>query len=137
MRHQVIQDTQPALSGLRSGIWSSGKGSIFTLSIDKKGCVSGFYQTAHGRPDPAERFAVTGFVNGNLIGMVVSWGAFSSLTTWCGRYTSNDGEEKLHLVWNYARAFADKENSVPVDEWATVITNAGDYYWEGALPESL
>lgn len=123
----------PAAEGLRSGIWSSGNGSIFTLRIEN-GKVSGFYQTAHGRPEAAQKFEVTGFANGDLIGMAVSWGDFASLTTWCGKYTVKDGREKLRLVWHYARAFADKENTVPVDDWATVITNAGDYYWEGSLP---
>jgi hypothetical protein len=114
---------------IRSGIWMTDGGSRLDLRIDGTK-VSGYYSSAHGQPKPDERFPVTGFINGDLIGFVCSWEKYQSVTSWCGRYERlPDGRECIKTVWHLGRLFADKVHAVPTEEASfTFLTYSGTYY---------
>lgn len=114
---------------LRDGIWINDGGSELHLMI-KGQTVEGFYITAATRPREGHRYPVAGFINGDLIGFVVSWQECNSLTSWCGRYTvADDGREYIRTVWHLGRLFEDAQNTVPNPVWSTFITNTCDYYY--------
>jgi hypothetical protein len=123
----------PLTTPIRPGLWVTEGGSRLLLNIDDEGLVSGSYSTSHGRPDPDERFAVTGQVNHDLIGLICSWGRFRSMTSWCGRYYREGDRDTIHYMWHLAREFEDADNTVPTDITFTFHTMSGIFYFEKEL----
>lgn len=119
-------------SPIQSGAWTSKGGSRLTLAIDADGKVSGEYATVHGRAAPDEIYPITGFVNGEMIGFVCSWGPHGSVSTWCGRWAQEDGQDCLHVVWHLGRQFADDAKTVPNLMTFTFHTNAGKFFRQAA-----
>ncbi|MBI1309204.1 MAG: hypothetical protein GC129_05070 [Proteobacteria bacterium] len=115
---------------MKSGLWRHPSGSELDLTIHADGSLTGRYRTAGGRPGLATWFPLTGFRNGDLLGFVVSWGEYHSLTSWCGRYVvEKDGREALRTTWLLGRMFADKALSEPTAPWETFHINTDTYYF--------
>jgi hypothetical protein len=114
---------------IRSGDWQSKGGSSLHLIIDENGRVKGNYATVHGRAAPDEIYPITGFVNGEMIGFVCSWGDHCSVSTWCGRWSQDEnGDDCLNVVWHLGRQFADDAKTIPNQLTFTFHTNAGKFY---------
>lgn len=119
--------------GLRSGVWINDGGSELHLTVDGAK-AGGFYVTTAERPRAGHGYPLTGQVNGDLIGFVVSWEECMSLTSWCGRYAvTDDGRECIKTVWHLGRLFEDRGNTVPNPVWSTFIVNTCDYYYARPL----
>lgn len=116
-------------SPIKSGTWLSKGGSCLVFHIGDNGQLSGYYSTVHGRTEKGETFPITGFVNNEMIGFVCSWGKYTSVSTWCGRWKPEDGQDCLHVVWHLGRQFADEALTIPNELTFTFHTNAGKFYW--------
>ena len=114
-------------SGIRSGLWRTEGGSELEL-VFANGKVTGWYSSIHGQPKPGERFPIIGFVNGDLIGFVCSWGTYKSVTSWCGRYGLEGGRECIRTAWHLARLYADRAHKQENEYWETFISYTGTYF---------
>jgi hypothetical protein len=110
-----------------SGIWQTDGGSTLKL-IMRDGLISGSYSTIHGQPEIGEEVAITGMVNGDLVGFVASWGKYKSMTSWCGKFGYDKERACIRTVWHLARDFADKGHTMPNDYWESFLTYTGTYY---------
>lgn len=115
-------------TSIKSGIWTTNNGSILQLSIDENGLASGSYSTSHGRPDIEESFPITGWVHNDLIGLVCAWGKHHSLTSWCGRYTDEEGQDTIHYMWHLASEYEDAEQTIKKELILTFQTMSGIFY---------
>jgi hypothetical protein len=119
---------------MKSGLWRHPSGSELELVVEENNVLSGRYRTAGGRPGLTRWFPLTGFCNGDLLGFVVSWGDYHSLTSWCGRYIiENDGKEAIRTVWLLGRLYANKALTEPTAPWETFHTNTDTYYYVNPL----
>ena len=116
-------------SPITSGTWAAHNGSELKLIISEDNTVSGTYNTGSGKPEISEHFPVTGYVNGDLIGFVVSWTRYNSITSWCGRFTlEEDGRECIKAMWYLGRMH--KANNEETQMWETFLTNSTMLYKE-------
>lgn len=115
--------------GIRTGLWKTASGSALHLVIHGED-AHGTYQTAHGQPDSNEHFHIKGFVNGDLIGFVTSWGKYKSVTSWVGRYyyDSTRDQEYIVTIWHLARDYADRAHAEPNEIWESFHTLSDIYY---------
>ncbi len=114
---------------IRTGIWKGEIGSEFHLQITDER-VSGHFQTIHGRPSFNEKFEVTGFTDGELIGFTVLWKNYHSVTAWAGRYGVDDeGREYIKSLWHIASKYRDENNTEPTEEWNTFLSNQSVLYF--------
>ena len=114
---------------IKPGRWQTKDGSILEFDINSEGLITGFYQTVKGQPSSDEKFPVTGFVNGDLIGLTCSWGEYHSVTSWCGRYINENGRDTIHYMWHLAREYEDVDNKVKADITFTFHTMSGVFYY--------
>ena len=117
--------------GIRNGIWRGDTGSFFNLSLTDRGMVEGTFCSQHGQPDKDAHFPVTGFINGPLIGLVVSWGTHKSITSWAGMYEVIDVREGIHTAWHLVREYADRGHTQKNEYWEAVLNYTGSYYYIG------
>jgi Avidin family len=117
---------------IRSGIWQGEEGSIFALTVTGKS-VSGSYQTAQGSPRLKDRFDVTGFTDGELIGFVVLWKNdpeedHHSVTSWAGRYGQDAKGEYIVAMWHLVHKYNDRLRNEPTEEWDSFMSYSGKWY---------
>lgn len=113
--------------GIRSGIWRGEIGSTFYLTLkDEK--ISGIFQTIHGSPDFNEKFEVTGFSDGELIGFTVLWKGHHSVTAWAGRYGVDEKGEFIRSMWHLVHKFKDKACLEPTEIWNSYMSNSSLLY---------
>ncbi len=116
-------------NNFKTGKWITAGGSCLDLKVNLNGQVTGFYSSSHGQPKSDEKFPITGFINEDLIGFVCSWEKYKSMTSWCGRYTEENGKPCIKTVWHLGRMFSDKEHLVPTTEASfTFLTYSGKYF---------
>ena len=115
---------------LRDGLWINDGGSELYLKCNGA-YVTGYYITAAKRPEAHKKHPITGRINKDLIGFIVSWEEANSLTSWCGRYTVDKytDRECIKTVWHLGRLFEDAASTVPNPVWSTFITNTCTYYF--------
>ena len=114
---------------IKSGVWSTDTGSEFNLKIDGDK-VTGTFRSVHGQPKPEDMFELTGFVNGPLIGMCVSWKEHKSITCWTGILDIQDGKECIQAVWHLGREFADYNHTQKNEYWEAFKTFSGCYFYQ-------
>ena len=111
-----------------SGLWRHHSGSELDLKVSGSQ-LSGRYRTAGGRPGLEKWFPLTGTCNGPLLGFIVSWDDYQSLTSWCGRVVrEKDGRLAIRTVWLLGRLYADKALSEQTEPWETFHINTDTYY---------
>ena len=110
-----------------------GGSELHLLVNDEK--AEGFYITKVTSLE--QRSPITGWVNGELIGFVVSWKESYSLTSWCGRYVrESDDRECIKTAWHLGHLFEDASKTIPNPVWSTFITNTSHFYYAHPLDES-
>lgn len=114
-------------TGIRSGIWRGEIGSSFHLTLEK-GKVSGIFQTVHGSPTFEEKFEVTGFSDGELIGFTVLWHGHHSVTAWAGRYGIDEKGEFIRSMWHLVHKYKDRQCQEPTEIWNSYLSNASQLY---------
>ena len=117
---------------IRSGIWQGEKGSVLELHVTGKN-VSGLYQTTQASPKFEDKFEVTGFTDGELIGLVVLWEGHYSVTSWAGRYGRDEKGEYITAMWHLVHKYNDKLRNEPTMEWDSFMSNSGKWYFKTML----
>jgi hypothetical protein len=111
-----------------SGLWRHHSGSELDLAVNGSE-LTGRYRTAGGRPGLEKWFPLTGKCNGPLLGFIVSWDNYHSLTSWCGRIVvEQDGRMAMRTTWLLGRLFADKNLTELTAPWETFHINTDTYY---------
>lgn len=82
-----------------AGTWHNQHGSTMDLEVGARGEVTGRFRTAVGLAEPGEEFAVTGFVQGDMVAFTVDFGARRSLTAWVGHGCVEGGVARLETLW--------------------------------------
>lgn len=118
-----------------SGIWTNGLGSQMELTSNGNQ-LSGVYSTAVGSPPPSAQFALSGWVNGDLISFCVNWanagGDYGSMTAWVGQHTKQGGEERIDTMWHLVKNIEDKDE--PSDLWSAFLSGCNRF--TKAVPNS-
>ncbi|UTA68508.1 avidin/streptavidin family protein [Emticicia sp. 21SJ11W-3] len=139
------------MNKISSGKWISRGGATLKIRVTGNRVI-GTYSTSNGRPKSSEQFFVNGLINNELIGFTVAFlhekeynslynnENYHSLTTWCGRYEkriknyeTKQEEDCIRAVWNYAKMFADKANTEPIDSASVFHVGQVEFFWEGQL----
>jgi Avidin family len=118
-------------SMIRSGKWLGESGKGLNLIVEN-GSVRGTIQVAYGRVPPDETFDVTGFTDGEFIGFTVYWTSkgknYHSVTSWVGRYTSDEKREWIETTWLLCRQYDDQKLTKETD-WESITVGKGQYYF--------
>jgi hypothetical protein len=101
-----------------SGDWVNELKSEMHLT-QKNGSLSGTYESAVSESGDQTVGDLLGYVDGNLISVVVHWRDFQAITAWVGQIDPTT--QKINTLWQMTKAVD------PGSEWASI--NAGaDYF---------
>jgi hypothetical protein len=108
------------------------------LKIDSEGRVSGRFHTAVGRSEvthPSAWFDIVGFVNGDVIGFVVSWGpTFGAISNVTGHFISAEksktGVKRIETL-SYTGL-----RSTDADQWKRT-TASSNLFEPGEVPSEM
>ena len=101
-----------------SGQWVNERGSAVTFT-DNDGLLSGYYNTQLGNPDPASRFPLTGFIEGDQVTFTVNFKGYGSLTSWTGQMSEDEDGSYIRTLWHLTRDVPDAEEDD--DLWSSII----------------
>lgn len=88
------------MSNTISGRWFNQQGSEMELSVDADGKIRGQFRSGVGSPQHGEAFQLTGFVRDALVGFVVDFRPYDSITCWAGHVTDGGAGPAIHTLWN-------------------------------------
>lgn len=100
------------------------RGSSVTFS-NTNGLLSGYYNTQLGNPDPATRFPLTGFKEGDQLTFTVNFKGYGSLTSWTGQMSEDTDGVYIRTLWHLTRDVADKEEAD--DLWSSIIAGPATF----------
>ena len=108
-----------------SGTWRNDQGSGMELHQEGD-IITGVYITKIGNDLVVEkRHPLIGRSVGPLIGLIVTWPAASSITSWTGRLVIDAaGQRSIHTVWHLARENIAGDPPRPAQPWETFLTYA-------------
>lgn len=113
------------------GQWVNERGSAVTVT-ETAGLLSGYYNTQLGNPDPASRFPLTGFIEGDQVTFTVNFKGYGSLTSWTGQISEDADGPYLRTLWHLTRDVPDAEEED--DLWSSII--AGNATFRPVSPET-
>ncbi|MBC6404074.1 MAG: hypothetical protein GDA35_10760 [Hyphomonadaceae bacterium] len=87
--------------------------------------LSGYYQTAIGRPDESETFPLTGWTQGDMISFSVNFKGYGSITAWNGQLSKDESGPYIRTLWHLSRNVDDEDESK--DMWSSVIAGASEF----------
>ena len=114
------QDTAPSVAGE----WANERGSSVTFT-ENEGLLSGYYNTQLGNPDPASRFPLTGFIEGDQLTFTVNFKGYGSLTSWTGQISEDAEGPFIRTLWHLTRDVPDA--SEPDDMWSSIIAGSANF----------
>ena len=114
------QDQEPNLSGE----WANERGSSVTF-VENNGLLSGYYNTQLGNPDPASRFPLTGFIEGDQVTFTVNFKGYGSLTSWTGQISQDADGPFIRTLWHLTRDVPDAEEDD--DLWSSIIAGSANF----------
>lgn len=118
------QDASQAQQDLFSGTWENDRGS-HVLFDNQDGFLSGHYQTNVGQPDKSQKFALTGFVEGDQITFTVNFKGYGSMTSWTGQLTEDRDGSYIRTLWNLTRNVEDAAEDA--DLWKSITSGASEF----------
>lgn len=101
-----------------SGEWVNERGSSVNFT-ETDGVLSGYYNTKLGNPDPASRFPLTGFIEGDQLTFTVNFKGYGSLTSWTGQISEDVDGPFIRTLWHLTRDVPDAEEAA--DLWSSII----------------
>jgi len=107
-----------------SGVWVNERGSAVTFT-NNNGLLSGYYNTQLGNPDPASRFPLTGFIEGDQVTFTVNFKGYGSLTSWTGQISEDETGPYIRTLWHLTRDVADSEEAE--DMWSSIIAGSANF----------
>jgi len=111
------QDTRPEITG----VWTNERGSAVTFTASDD-ILTGYYNTQLGNPDPASRFPLTGFQEGDQITFTVNFKGYGSLTSWTGQISEDETGPYIRTLWHLTRDVPDTEEAD--DLWSSIIAGS-------------
>ncbi|MGB3455483.1 MAG: avidin/streptavidin family protein [Litorimonas sp.] len=117
----LLMACQTAQAHELDGTWVNEAGSAVEIAVAEDGRLSGVYRTELGAPDAQEGFALTGWVQGDVVAFSVSFTGFGSITSWSGQMSEDEDGLFLRTLWHYTKDIPDADEAE--DLWRTV--NAG------------
>jgi len=114
------QDIAPTVTGE----WANERGSSVTFT-ENDGLLSGFYNTQLGNPDPASRFPLTGFIEGDQLTFTVNFKGYGSLTSWTGQMSEDADGPFIRTLWHLTRDVPDAEEDE--DMWSSIIAGSANF----------
>jgi hypothetical protein len=100
-----------------AGTFKNERGSLLTLEVDGS-ALRGTFRSAVGNVPSESRFAVSGVVNGDVVGFVVDFGRAGSVGAWSGQLRGDE----LVLLWHLSRDVKDDEEKMGL--WSSVLTGS-------------
>jgi hypothetical protein len=107
-----------------TGVWVNERGSAVTFT-HTDGLLSGYYNTQLGNPDPASRFPLTGFMEGDQLTFTVNFKGYGSLTSWTGQISEDAGGPFIRTLWHLTRDVPDAEEAD--DMWSSIIAGSAKF----------
>ena len=107
-----------------AGEWANERGSSVTF-IESDGLLSGYYSTQLGNPDPASRFPLTGFREGDQLTFTVNFKGYGSLTSWTGQMSEDTKGPFIQTLWHLTRDVPDAEEDE--DMWSSIISGSANF----------
>lgn len=104
-----------------AGVWANERGSSVTF-INSDGLLSGHYNTQLGNPDPATRFPLTGFLEGDQLTFTVNFKGYGSLTSWTGQMSEDETGPYIQTLWHLTRDVPDA--SEPDELWSSILAGS-------------
>lgn len=114
------QDAAPDVAGE----WANERGSSVTFT-ESGGLLSGYYSTQLGNPDPASRFPLTGFIEGDQLTFTVNFKGYGSLTSWTGQMSEDADGPYIRTLWHLTRNVPDAEEDA--DMWSSIIAGSANF----------
>lgn len=114
------QDAGPNVTGE----WANERGSSVTF-VETDGLLSGYYNTQLGNPDPASRFPLTGFIEGDQVTFTVNFKGYGSLTSWTGQMSEDADGRYIRTLWHLTRDVPDAEEED--DLWSSIIAGSANF----------
>jgi len=114
------QDAPPEVNG----VWVNERGSSVTF-IETDGLLSGHYNTQLGNPDPASKFPLTGFIEGDQLTFTVNFKGYGSLTSWTGQMSEDAEGPYIRTLWHLTRDVPDAEEDD--DMWSSIIAGSANF----------
>lgn len=122
---ESLNQLQKKLTRL-NGTWHNQHNSELILSVDEQGVVSGTFSPGLSSNEKAREFPVVGRAENGVVGFVVVFHGFGSITSWTGQLT-NISEDRfadtLHTSWHMAIDVGNSENQL----WKAMITGADNF----------
>jgi len=106
------------------GVWVNERGSAVTFT-NTDGLLSGYYNTQLGNPDPASRFPLTGFMEGDQLTFTVNFKGYGSLTSWTGQMSEDENGPFIRTLWHLTRDVPDAEEAD--DMWSSIISGSANF----------
>jgi len=123
------QDTAPSVTG----DWANERGSSVTF-VENDGLLSGYYNTQLGNPDPASRFPLTGFIEGDQLTFTVNFKGYGSLTSWTGQMSEDVDGPYIRTLWHLTRDVPDADEDE--DMWSSIIAGSANFRPVEASPKA-
>lgn len=105
-----------------AGHWQNERGSGVHFICEAKGRLSGVYSTNVGAPDQGERFALTGWAEGDNAAFSVNFKGYGSITAWTGQIEDTAEGPQLRTLWHLTRDVSDEKE--PQDLWKSITAGA-------------
>ena len=109
------------------GVWHNQHKSILNLDVAEDGRVTGTFQPGLACAENVREFPVVGYAENGVIGFVVAFPGFASITSWTGQLAniSEDGyAETLHSSWHMA---IDVGNKAEKQLWKAMVTGSDSF----------
>jgi len=106
------------------GEWENERGSSVTF-VETDGLLSGYYNTQLGNPDPASRFPLTGFIEGDQLTFTVNFKGYGSLTSWTGQMSEDAKGPFIRTLWHLTRDVPDAEEDE--DMWSSITAGSANF----------
>ena len=116
-----------------TGVWVNERGSSVTFT-ENGGLLSGYYNTQLGNPDPASRFPLTGFIEGDQLTFTVNFKGYGSLTSWTGQISEDAQGPFIRTLWHLTRDVPDAQEAE--DMWSSIIAGSANFRPADILPKS-
>lgn len=107
------------------GLWVNEAGSGVEILVADDGSLTGHYRTELGKPDAASQFALTGWVQGDVVAFSVSFTDFGSITSWSGQLSADEDGAFIRTLWQHTRDIAEADEAE--DLWRSITAGAATF----------
>jgi hypothetical protein len=107
-----------------SGRWVNQLSSRMQLTVNGAQ-VSGTYESAVSGGGGPIKGELVGFVNGDLIALVVNWPT-AAITAWVGQHVIENGSEAINTLWQMTTNIPDPQE--PTGLWKSVLAGTDRFH---------